>query len=82
MLAAYEAQYHIPYVGVRLCHTFGPGISLEDGRAFSEFIRNVIKKRGYSSSDRWKCRKKNIYLRRRCDWSIVISSYKRQLSLL
>lgn len=43
MLAAYEAQYHIPYVGVRLCHTFGPGISLDDGRAFSEFIRNVIK---------------------------------------
>lgn len=42
MLAAYEAQYQVPYVGVRLCHTFGPGISLEDGRAFSEFIRNVI----------------------------------------
>lgn len=43
MLASYEAQYSVPYVGVRLCHTFGPGISLEDGRAFSEFIRNVIK---------------------------------------
>jgi len=43
MLASYEAQYQIPYVGVRLCHTFGPGISLEDGRAFSEFIRNVIR---------------------------------------
>ena len=43
MFAAYQAQYQIPYVGVRLCHTFGPGISLEDGRAFSEFIRNVIK---------------------------------------
>ncbi len=42
MLAAYEAQYQIPYVGVRLCHTFGPGITLDDGRAFSEFIRNVI----------------------------------------
>lgn len=42
MFAAYEAQYQIPYVGVRLCHTFGPGISLDDGRAFSEFIRNVI----------------------------------------
>lgn len=42
MLAAYEAQYHIPYVGVRLCHTFGPGISLDDGRAFSEFIRDVL----------------------------------------
>lgn len=42
MLAAYEKQHRIPYVGVRLCHTFGPGISLDDGRAFSEFIRNVI----------------------------------------
>lgn len=42
MLAAYEEQYHIPYMGVRLCHTFGPGISLDDGRAFSEFIKNVI----------------------------------------
>lgn len=42
MLASYEAQYGVSYVGVRLCHTFGPGISLDDGRAFSEFIRNVI----------------------------------------
>lgn len=43
MLASYEAQYGIPYTGVRLCHTFGPGIALDDGRAFSEFIRNVIR---------------------------------------
>ncbi|MGN0345701.1 MAG: NAD-dependent epimerase/dehydratase family protein [Lachnospiraceae bacterium] len=42
MLASYEAQYGIDYVGVRLCHTFGPGISLSDGRAFAEFIRNVL----------------------------------------
>ena len=42
MLATYEAQYGINYVGVRLCHTFGPGIVLDDGRAFSEFIRDVI----------------------------------------
>jgi nucleoside-diphosphate-sugar epimerase len=43
MLASYEAQYGIDYVGVRLCHTFGPGISLEDGRAFAQFISNVVK---------------------------------------
>lgn len=42
MLASYKAQYGIDYVGVRLCHTFGPGISLEDGRAFAEFINDVI----------------------------------------
>jgi nucleoside-diphosphate-sugar epimerase len=42
MLASYEAQYGLPYVVVRLCHTFGPGISLEDGRAFAQFLGNVI----------------------------------------
>lgn len=42
MLASYEAQYGLKYVGVRLCHTFGPGISLYDGRAFSEFIKNAL----------------------------------------
>lgn len=43
MFASYEAQYGVPYVGVRLCHTFGPGISLDDGRSFAEFMQNVIK---------------------------------------
>ncbi len=42
MFAAYEEQYGINYVGIRLCHTFGPGISLYDGRAFSEFIKNAL----------------------------------------
>ena len=42
MLAAYEMQYGIPYMVVRLCHTFGPGIVLDDGRAFSEFLQDVV----------------------------------------
>ncbi len=42
MLASYKAQYGVDYVVTRLCHTFGPGISLDDGRAFAEFLRNVI----------------------------------------
>ena len=44
MFASYKVQYGIQYVGVRLCHTFGPGISLEDGRAFAQFINNVLRK--------------------------------------
>ena len=43
MLASYQAQYGVNYAGVRLCHTFGPGISLTDGRAFSEFLGNAAK---------------------------------------
>lgn len=45
MLAAYKAQYDIDYVGVRLCHTFGPGISLEDGRSFASFIKCALEKK-------------------------------------
>lgn len=42
MFVCYEAQYGISYQTVRLCHTFGPGIVLDDGRAFAEFIGNVL----------------------------------------
>lgn len=45
MLASYEAQYGVSYTIVRLCHTFGPGIALDDGRAFAEFIRNVVEEK-------------------------------------
>ena len=43
MLACYKAEYGVDYTVVRLCHTFGPGISLNDGRAFAEFIRNAVR---------------------------------------
>ena len=42
MLASYEEQYGVPYTVVRLCHTLGPGISLDDGRSFAEFMSNVV----------------------------------------
>lgn len=43
MLAVYKQQYGISYCGVRLSHTLGPGISLDDGRAFAEFINCSLK---------------------------------------
>ena len=43
MLASYAAEYGVSYRGVRLSHTFGPGIDLNDGRAFAEFLRNVVR---------------------------------------
>lgn len=42
MLACYEAQYGVDYVTVRMSHTMGPGIRLDDGRAFAEFIGCVL----------------------------------------
>lgn len=42
MLAAYATQYGVDYAGVRMSHTFGPGISLADGRAFAEFMQCAL----------------------------------------
>ena len=43
MLTTYQHQYGISFCGARLCHTLGPGISLIDGRAFAEFMGNVLR---------------------------------------
>lgn len=42
MLTTYQKQYGISFCGVRLSHTLGPGILLTDGRAFAEFMGNII----------------------------------------
>ena len=43
MLECYKAEYGIDFTTIRLSHTFGPGISLDDGRAFAEFMRNALR---------------------------------------
>lgn len=43
MLASYKQQYGISYCGVHLCHTLGPGVALDDGRGFAEFMDCVLK---------------------------------------
>ena len=42
MLASYESEYDVHYIGARLCHTLGPGIRLDDGRAFAEFLQCIL----------------------------------------
>jgi len=42
MLSCYKANYGLDFCGVRCCHTLGPGILLDDGRAFAEFIDCVL----------------------------------------
>ena len=45
MFSCYKEQHGVDYAAVRMSHTIGPGISLYDGRAFAEFIRNVVEGR-------------------------------------
>lgn len=41
---SYFKEYKVPVKIARLAQTFGPGISLEDNRIFSQFAKSVIKK--------------------------------------
>lgn len=43
MFACYKYEKQVDYVGVRMSHTLGPGISIDDGRAFAEFLRKALK---------------------------------------
>ncbi len=40
--ACYHYQYGIPTKIVRIFHTFGPKVNLNDGRVFSDFCKNIL----------------------------------------
>ena len=42
MCQAWDEQYKIPIYLARIFHTYGPGLSRDDGRVFSDFIFNVV----------------------------------------
>ena len=42
MCVCYSKQYNIPVNILRLAHIYGPGISLDDGRVFADFVKNIL----------------------------------------
>jgi len=45
MCVAWASQYGVPTKIVRPFHTFGPGIKLDDGRVFADFISDLLHNR-------------------------------------
>lgn len=43
MCVSWSHQYNVPAKIVRLYHTYGPGIKLDDGRVFADFIANILR---------------------------------------
>ena len=41
---SYFAQYGVPAKIVRPFHTYGPGMALDDGRVFADFVANIVRK--------------------------------------
>ena len=42
---AYQSEYDVPAMVLRLTQTFGPGVEYDDKRVFAEFMRCVIEKK-------------------------------------
>lgn len=42
MCVSWHAQYQIPAKIVRPFHTYGPGMRLDDGRVYADFVRDII----------------------------------------
>jgi nucleoside-diphosphate-sugar epimerase len=44
MCVAWNHQYRVPVRIVRPAHTYGPGMALDDGRVFADFVANVVRR--------------------------------------
>ena len=42
MCVCYSHQYNFDVNMIRLSHTYGPGVALDDGRVFGDFVKNII----------------------------------------
>jgi nucleoside-diphosphate-sugar epimerase len=45
MCVSWHAQYQVPVKIVRPFHTYGPGMRLDDGRVYADFVRDIIENR-------------------------------------
>lgn len=45
LCSAYWKQYHVPAKGVRISHTYGPGIDLNDGHVYSDFAKSIVERK-------------------------------------
>ena len=45
LCSCWHAQFGIPVKIVRLSHTYGPGMELDDGRVFADFVADIVARR-------------------------------------
>lgn len=45
LCVCWHAQFGIPAKIVRISHTYGPGMALDDGRVFADFVADIVSRR-------------------------------------
>lgn len=62
MCISWFVQYGVPAKIVRPFHTYGPGIELNDGRVFSDFIKNILNNENIEMKSDGKARRVFCYI--------------------
>lgn len=62
MCVAFHQQHGIPFKIVRSAHTYGPGMSLDDGRVFADFVANVVRREDIVVKSRGTARRPFCYI--------------------
>lgn len=62
MCVGWQHQYGVPAVIVRPFHTYGPGMRLDDGRVFADFVGNIVENRNIHMKSDGSARRAFCYL--------------------
>lgn len=62
LCACWHSQFGIPAKIVRLSHTYGPGMDLNDGRVFADFVADVVARRNIVMKSDGSARRPFCYL--------------------
>jgi nucleoside-diphosphate-sugar epimerase len=62
MCVCWSHQYKFHVNMLRLSHTYGPGVELDDGRVFGDFVRNIIHNEDIVLTSDGKARRSFVYI--------------------
>ena len=62
MCVSYNSQFDVPATIVRVFHTYGPGMALNDGRVFVDFVRDALQGRAIEMRSDGSARRAYCYI--------------------
>jgi dTDP-glucose 4,6-dehydratase len=62
MCVCWSYQYGFNVNMLRLSHTYGPGVELDDGRVFGDFVRNILNDENILLNSDGKARRSFVYI--------------------
>jgi nucleoside-diphosphate-sugar epimerase len=63
MCVCWSHQYNFHVNMLRLSHTYGPGVALDDGRVFADFVRNILNDENIVLNSGGKAKRSFVYIR-------------------